>query len=133
MRILILGGPKTGKTTLANKIGERMKLAISPPRIRHSDELIGKLDWSDSSKAVALWLSEPGNYVIEGVTVIRALRKHFAISNAGPCDHIIYLTEPYVTLTPGQLSMTKGVDTIWGEIRPEIIKRNIPISGCNFI
>jgi len=122
MRILIVGGPKTGKTTLSKTLGE--KLGITP---RHTDDLIGALDWSAASLAVSGWIAEPGDCVIEGVSVVRALRKWLAAYPGSPADKIIYLGQPHQELLPGQQSMTKGVATVWREILPELIARGVVI------
>lgn len=119
-RICITGGPRTGKTTLALS----MRLDIYPCDVRHTDDLIeqmkhlGKDAWSAASAEVVNWLSEPGPWIIEGVAVSRALRKwHEAHpGEPPPCDRIIYLQTPHETLTPGQRSMAKGVETVHREV-----------------
>lgn len=112
-RICITGGPRTGKTTMA------LKLLYDLPdgQVRHTDDLI-KLGWSEASQHASLWLDEPGPWIIEGVAVSRALRK-WRDRNPGlppPVDEMIYLTDPYEKLSPGQLAMAKGVATVHAEI-----------------
>jgi dephospho-CoA kinase len=112
MRILIIGGPKTGKTTLANKLAVEM-----PASVRYTDSVMG-LGWSEASAEVATWFDEPGPWIIEGVAVPRALRKWMK-NNPGerpPVDKIIGCDGAFQELTPGQQSMTKGVDTVMKEI-----------------
>lgn len=118
-RICITGGPRTGKTTLAGKLSEELGCAA-----RHTDDLVeqfkhlGKDAWSAGSAEVAKWLDEPGSWVIEGVSVSRALRK-WRDQHPGerpPVDRVIFLSEPYVDLSKGQMAMTKGVATIHDEI-----------------
>ena len=43
MRVCIVGGPRTGKTTLASTMLEPL----------HTDDLIGTLDWSEASEFIA--------------------------------------------------------------------------------
>jgi len=119
-RIVILGGPRTGKTTLAMSTGQ--ETATAP--VRHSDDLIeelkhlGKDAWSEGSRRVAEWLDAPGPWIIEGVALARALRK-WREAHPGeppPVDKIIRLTTPHVALTKGQAAMAKGEETVWQEI-----------------
>lgn len=122
-RILIVGGPKTGKTTLALKMAAAV--GLTP---KHTDDLIDKLDWSAASATVAEWMDEPGNLLIEGVAVPRALRKWLAAHPEGkPADRVIYLSQSHQELTKGQLAMTKGVATVWREIAAELLARGVDI------
>lgn len=128
-RIVILGGPKTGKTTLAEHFslggtwtpehgtGPGRARGPGAKAVRHTDDLIS-LGWSEASQAASAWFDEPGPWIIEGVAAVRALRK-WRDQHPGerpPVDRVIYLTRPFVDLTPGQRSMAKGVDTVWEEI-----------------
>lgn len=115
-RVVIAGGPKTGKTTLA-----------AAPDARHTDDLIGTLDWSAASAEVARWFSEPGPWTIEGVACIRALRKALDTSPAKPCDRVILLTRPHVMRTTGQEAMWKADAARWREIEPELRRRGVII------
>lgn len=117
-RILIAGGPRTGKTTLANSLGIA----------RHTDDLIGTFDWSAASAEVATWIGADGPWIIEGVAVSRALRKWLVSHPEGkPCDRIHHLTMAHETLTPGQLTMTKGCATVWREVRESLAARGVEI------
>lgn len=122
MRILIIGGPKTGKTTLANKLGGN---------VRSTDDVMN-LGWSEASAEVATWFDEPGPWIIEGVAVPRALRKWMK-NNPGqpaPVDKIIWLSGAFQDLTTGQQSMTKGIDTVMNEIIGEL-RKSVPIELFN--
>lgn len=108
-RTLIIGGPGTGKTTLAASMGE----------YRSSDEVM-HLGWSESSAEVANWFNEPGPWVIEGVAVPRALRKWMQ-ANPGmppPVDRVIYLQTVHRRLSPQAKAMGKGVNTVLNQIMP---------------
>lgn len=112
-RICITGGPKTGKTTMAN----RMSLGATPD-VRHTDDLIASHDWSAASLEASKWFDEPGPWIIEGVAVSRALRK-WRDAHPGeppPVDRVIRLTKPHVELLKGQATMAKGEATVWAEI-----------------
>jgi leucyl-tRNA synthetase len=66
--------------------------------------------------------------VIEGVALVRALRKWLERNAAGkPCDRVIVLRTPKVELTPGQAAMAKGHEKIWREVEPQLRKRGVEI------
>lgn len=122
-RILIAGGPRTGKTTFANRIAS--KLRVAP---RHTDDLIGLYQWSAASDEVARWFDDPGPFVIEGVAVARALRKWLAFHHAGKPADVVYLgSVPHVALSIGQASMASGCETVWNEIRDEVVYRGVEV------
>jgi hypothetical protein len=96
--------------------------------VRHTDYLIGKLDWSDASAEVARWLDEPGPWIIEGVAVSRALRK-WREAHPGalpPVDRVIYLAKPLLALTSRQEAMAKGVRTVHDEIEGWLAEHGVP-------
>ncbi len=121
MKTLIAGVPRSGKTTLALEMGMKSKT-----RVYHTDDLIEKHSWSIQSDEVACWFNMK-NYIIEGVTIPRALRKWLSLCKGKPCDEIIWLATPRSTLTGGLLSMAKGCISIMNEIEDELIKRGVKI------
>lgn len=116
-RVVIVGGPKTGKTTLAKKMGGR---------VRHTDDVM-HLGWSNGSQQVSRWFEDKEPCVIEGVAGPRALRKFMSRSDAKPCDKVIVLEQVHRLRTVGQKSMAKGVHTVLDEIRPELERRGVEI------
>lgn len=111
-RLIIAGGPQTGKTTLSHEIA-------SGRRVRHTDDLIDE-GWSKSSDDARQWIREPGEWVIEGVAAVRAIRKILREDKVLPVDVVLYLTGPYADLDKGQRAMTTGCKTIWGGIVREV-------------
>lgn len=118
-RICIIGGPRTGKTTLASTLDN----------VLHTDDLIGQFDWSGVSEFVASdWLARSGPWVIEGVAVVRALRKWLSANAAGmPCERVFVLSEPLEELSKGQAAMSKGHEKIWQEVRPLLLARGVAV------
>lgn len=125
-RLVIVGGPRTGKTTWADSQGA----ALGVP-VRHTDDLIGVLDWSAASAEVATWLDADGDWIVEGVTTVRALRKWLAANPDKRLDaKIVLFTAPRVEQTPAQAAMSKGVDTVWREIETELAARGIAVEDA---
>lgn len=131
-RICITGGPRTGKTVLANKLADELGDHVGTT-VAHTDDLIeelkhlGKEAWSEASRRASEWLDAPGPWFIEGVAVSRALRK-WRDAHPGeppPVDRVIYLRVPCETLTGGQTSMAKGVRTVHDEIEPWLLEHGI--------
>lgn len=122
-RICIIGGPRTGKTTLAAELG-----GIEGVALISADDHIG-LGWSEDSRHLAdLMRDTPAPWVAEGVAVVRAIRKRFEVDrDPKPCDVIILLTKPWVPLNKGQRSMTKGHETIWADIVARVKRAGIII------
>jgi hypothetical protein len=120
-RTCIIGGPRTGKTTLSGTMSH----------VLHTDDLIGQFDWSGASKHVATdWFARPGPWVIEGVAVVRALRKWLAANADGvPCERVIVLTTPHVELSKGQASMAKGHEKVWQEVQPLLLARGVTVES----
>ena len=120
-RVCITGGPRTGKTTLAQS------LAAPTGRVVHCDCFIG-MGWSEASDHVAGLMLAPGPFLVEGVQIPRALRKALAARpDAKPCDRLIILRKPHVELTDGQARMAKGVDTVLAEILPALRRLGVEI------
>lgn len=113
MRVLICGGPRSGKTTLAAVIAAQ--LGCAP---RSTDELIPTHDWSEVSDEVARWFTGTSSpWVIEGVAVPRALRKWFAAHpGEPPADRVIWLDEPKVPLTGKQAAMRQACFTVMRQV-----------------
>ena len=111
MRIVIIGGPKTGKTYLSAGF-------VHTP-VRHTDDLIVHGDMQTQVRMAADWMNESGSWVIEGAMAVRALRAWMAAHpGVKPAEQVIYLQRPMAARTPQQTSMAKGIDTVWHEIEP---------------
>lgn len=121
VRLVIVGGPKTGKTTLAESL---------PLPALHTDDLIGQRDWSSASAEVATWFDRPGPWVVEGVAAVRALRKWLALHPDGvPCDEVRVLDAPKAERTAEQDAMATACATVWAEVEPLLAERSVAITG----
>lgn len=118
-RIIILGGPRTGKTTLS----ESLQHELGIERLNRSVDL-EHMAWSESSAHAAKWFDEPGDWICEGVQMARALRKWLKANPGKPLDADLFLLrQPMVPQRDGQKAMMKGVETVFREIEPELLRR----------
>jgi hypothetical protein len=123
-RAVLVGGPRSGKTSVAVRASERYAREAM-----HPDNLIDRLEWSALSSEVATWLDKPGEWVMEGVATVRAVRKWLA-ANPGdtpPPFTLVWMGEALQRRSVGQSSMSKGIATIWNEILPELTRRRATI------
>lgn len=122
-RIIIIGGPHVGKTTLS----ERLSVEFGISNTHHSDD-VKHLGWSESSEFASNWFNESGDFIIEGVQMARALRKWLKANPGVPLDaDIVTLSKPFDTLIRGQESMSKGVQTVFREIEGDLARRGARI------
>lgn len=119
MRIAIIGPPRAGKTTLANSLGRTLPCAIL-----HADDLI-PLGWSAASAELARVLHTTTYLIVEGVAVVRALRKYLDACTCRPVERCIVLERPREYLSRGQLTMARGCTTVLREIEPELVRRGV--------
>lgn len=121
-RLVIAGGPRTGKTSLAQAL---LDDGAEGP-VLHTDDLID-LGWSEASEAASRWLDEPGPWIVEGVAAGRALRKWLTRTPPGitPCDAVLYLDQPQVEISEAQERMRKGCRTVWEEIHIALHSRGV--------
>ena len=118
-RLIVIGSPRTGKTTYCNRFPQHI--------VRHTDDTM-HMKWSDASAEVASWFDAPGPWVIEGVSTARALRKWLAAHPDGkPCDEIILMRTRYSATKPGHESMSKGVWTVFDDLEQELANRGVAI------
>jgi len=121
-RIVVVGGPRCGKSTYARQFKGVMQVYCGDPRSKCTPEsgvvyLPEELGWSESSAYVTdFWLSRPGPWVMEGQVMARALRKWEG--SVPPCDEIVVFLKqhPKAQVSSGHAAMHKGVMTVWDEI-----------------
>src|SRR5215471_18692626 len=123
-RIIIVGGPRCGKSTIARSyLARGVPVYCGDPAHLVKDREDGitylppGLTWSDGSAYVAQeWFPMPGPWVCEGQIMARVLRKW--LRGSPPADHIVVLGHhhPKARPTPGQRAMHTAVMSIWREI-----------------
>lgn len=109
-RVVIVGGPLTGKTTLAKRLGL--------PGVRHVD---GLSDIADAFDAAGPWC-------IEGGSTVRSLRKWLDRNPKGkPADVVIGLWDPKAERTEDHESMAAHVRDAWVGIAPALAARGVEV------
>lgn len=119
-RIAITGAPRCGKSTISNLVTDRQVVHTDPNDLKaRFGEPDDETDWSKSQE---VWNAAPAfigqmcagrdAFVVEGVTVARALRK-----GSINVDAVILLTKPIVEQTPGQAQMGAQVLKIFEQWR----------------
>lgn len=103
-RIGVAGGPRTGKTTLVERVADRP--------VVHTDDFM-HLEWSLASLAVRDKLQGLPAFVVEGVRVPHALRKGLIV------DAVVWLDQPLVHTTYKQNDMSKACLTVFQQWRRE--------------
>lgn len=120
-RIAIAGCPKSGKTTYADTLDGV---------VMHTDDVM-HLGWSEASEEVSQWFDDDEVAVIEGVAVLRALRKWLARNPEGkPIDKLLYFYEPFVELTPRQAGMMKSDEKAWDDIIDDLLRRGVVVKDA---
>lgn len=128
MRVIIVAGPRRGKSTTASALG--LPIFCGDPLSKVKDPMEGVTylpedlpfagDGGSSDYIATNWFSMPGPWVCEGHVMARALRRWVALKDRPkmPCDKIIVLDHAARIDSPlrGQEAMHKGVMKVWGEI-----------------
>lgn len=119
-----------GKTTLTAKLAQGSRYQVKTEQQYRELE---RAAWSDGSNIASFWLNERGPWILEGVTMVRALRKWLLRNpNGKPCDLIYWMRQPKVARSPGQVSMAKACETIWNQIRAEVERRGVQVMEENY-
>lgn len=109
MKLLIIGLPRAGKTTLSE---ERRTQCEGMVMVIHTDDLISKYEWSVFSDKVCDLLKQPGPWIIEGCSAVRGLRKYLREGNKVDFE-VVWLDKLYVPLTGKQRGFAGSLVSIW--------------------
>lgn len=118
MNILIIGLPRCGKTTAADKMATEETVTIS------TDGLISQYEWSAFSDKVCDLLKQEGPWIIEGCSAVRGLRKYLREGNKLTFD-VVWMDQPYVPLVGKQIGFAASLTSIWEECK-DLINANLP-------
>jgi hypothetical protein len=115
MRVVIAGGPRTGKSTLFRKLSLHFDCAVG------TDDYMG-LEWSAVPDAVIGVLEKHEDWIVEGVQAARVLRRWARDRKNMPhIDVVYYLTEPMAQQTNAHRAMAKSIATVWKDVAPRLI------------
>lgn len=127
MKVAIIGSPFSGKSTLANSYGVSVFCSDPASTVREVIEGVTYmpegLDWEEQSHYICENWFPKSEWVIEGVGVVRALRKWINYyDSVPPCYQAIYIRDFHpnalINVLPAHNSMAKSIETIWNEIAP---------------
>lgn len=117
MKIILAGGPKTGKTALSGVLSARHAIK----NVKHTDSLREGRTWDEIVQQVSHWYDEEGPWIIEGVVTPHALVSWFTRNSHGkPADVVIFLGKGLEHRSARQLSMAKGCLTVWNHVLPHL-------------
>ena len=130
MRVIIVGGPCRGKSTLADRLHDEHGWPVycgdpaSTVRYQYPyvEYLPEGLDMHGDRGCAAWiakrWIGMPGPWIMEGHAMARALVRYLQTGNPPPpADRIVVLDCPaHREESPGQARMHKGVMTTWERI-----------------
>lgn len=123
-QVMIIGAPLSGKSTYANTLGLPTFCTDPVSTVRQRQPNVtympDGLGWDRQSSQIINWMLKNGDWCIEGVAAVRALRKwNLLFPGVKPCDKIISFEDahPSMKRTVGQEAMAKGHTTIWNEVK----------------
>lgn len=122
MRVVICGGPKTGKTTLGTKMSEDLRIPLVS-----TDGYIN-YPWEDVPDEIIRVLESLDEFVLEGVQAARVLRRWYKREDPR-IDKVYWLERPFVQLSDRQKSMGKGISTVFKDVRPHLNASGVKVEG----
>lgn len=127
---IIVGGPRTGKSSLARLIRQRLHIPTycgdPESAVKETERGVWYLPeglgfGSEATQYIIdFWLDDPADKVLEGHNMARVIRKWIEQNDAAkrPWDRVIVFStqhEPAVTMK-GQRSLHTGTMSVWREI-----------------
>ena len=135
MRIVVIGGPRTGKTTYATKLAREFGAHLASTGKRTPDEsglvstdnYMRRANWGTLPDVVLKDLKDRDNWVLEGTQAARVLRRALKEDPSFKVDKVLVFNRPWVTRNGGQEAMAKGVRTILKDMAPLLKKAGIEV------
>jgi hypothetical protein len=119
VKIVIGGGCRCGKSTLAEALGREHGLPVY-----RADDLM-HMGWSEASDAFADVIAYGRDGIYEGVAAVRAMRKLIKRMGSRPCTRYLHLTRAWTPLTPRQAGLNTAVETVWRDVAPKLRARGV--------
>ena len=143
-RIVVIGGPRTGKTTYATKLARELGVHLASTG-KHTeqpeglvsvknygkistDDYVNKYSYADLPSKVIADLRQMENFVLEGTQAARVLRRWIRETPDEPRIEktLVFMGRPWVKRSPKQEATAKGVRTTWRELEPMLKAHGIP-------
>jgi len=135
-RIVVIGGPRTGKTTYATKLAKQLgvHLGSTGKRTEQEDGLVStdnymkRADWKTLPDVIIKDLKDREDWVLEGTQAARVLRRWLKQAPDEPkIDKVLVFNRPWVVRNTGQEAMAKGVRTVLRDMMPLLKKAGITV------
>ena len=135
-RIVVIGGPRTGKTTYATKLARQLGVHLASTGKRteaegglvSTDNYIGRGTWGEVPDHIIKDLRGRDSFVLEGTQAARVLRRWMMQSPDEPrIDKVLVFNRAWVKRNPGQEAMAKGVRTVLKELGPMLAKAGVTV------
>ncbi len=143
-RIVVIGGPRTGKTTYATKLARELgvHLASTGKHTEHpeglvsvknygkvsTDDYVGRYSYADIPTQIIKDLREMDDFVLEGTQAARVLRRWMREAPDEPRldKTLVFLGKPWVARNKHQEATTKAVRTVWRDLEPLLRRHGVP-------
>ena len=135
-RIVVIGSPRTGKTTYATKLAKDLgvhlastgKRSEQPEGLISTDNYLDKGSYADLPDRVIADLRGRESFVLEGTQAARVLRRWLRTApEEVKLDKVLgFLGRPWVARTPRQEATAKGVRTTLRDLEPMLRVAGIP-------
>jgi hypothetical protein len=143
-RIVVIGGPRTGKTTYATKLAKQLGVHLASTGKRteqpeglasvknygkvSTDDYVNRYSYADLPSKVIADLRGMEDFVLEGTQAARVLRRWLREAPNEPRVEktLVFMGKPWVKRTPKQEATAKGVRTTWRELEPMLRRHGIP-------
>lgn len=135
-RIVVIGGPRTGKTTYATKLAKELGVHLASTGKRteaecglvSTDNWMKKASWNDLPDHVIRDLQARESFVLEGTQAARVLRRWLRDTPDQPkLDKVLVFNRPWVKRNGGQEAMAKGVKTVLRELLPLLQRAGVTV------
>lgn len=136
-RIVVIGAPRTGKSTYATKLARQLgvhlvstgKRTDAPEGLISTDNYIRRGSFEEVPGLIIKDLRGRKDFVLEGTQAARVLRRWFRDEkDPPPIDKVIFVgNRPWITHNKGQAAMGKAVRTVFREVEPLLKAAGVPV------
>ncbi len=143
-RIVVIGSPRTGKTTYATKLAKELGVHLASTGKRteqpdglasvknygkvSTDDYLDRYSYPELPAKIIADLRQMKDFVLEGTQAARVLRRWLREAPDEPQldKTLVFMGRPWVKRSPKQEATAKGVRTTWRELEPMLKRLGIP-------